>query len=186
MRTLCPEDLLLVLCVHAAKHAWGELSLLRDISELIQSHPIKWDRVKELASQLGIRRIVAVNLVLLQNLLGTTSPASLQNQEEALVLARKILPRIAESQEVDTESASYFRLMLDLREHLRDRVRFLWRLIFTPSVGEWETVRLPAWFFPLYHVVRLYRLSGRLLKHCWQRTQPFEGRSGRARLQVVP
>jgi hypothetical protein len=160
MRTLCPEDLLLVLCVHAAKHAWVELSFLSDISQLIRSQPIKWDQVLEQASQLGIRRIAAVNLLLVQNLLGKTSPVSLRKQEEAL--AGALLTRIAQSRDVDTESVSYFRFMLDLRERSRDRVRFLWRLISTPSIGEWETVRLPTQLFALYYLVRVYRLLGRV------------------------
>ena len=186
MRTLCPEDLLLVLCVHAAKHAWAELSLLYDISQLIQSQPIKWDRVLEHACQLRIRRIVAVNLILVQNLLGIVLPVTLEKQEEAVAIVRKIVPRIAESREVDTESACYFRLMVDVRERLRDRVRFLWRLIFTPSMGEWETVRLPAWLFPLYHVVRMYRLSGRLLKYSLEIFGAWPRLGGRARSAAVP
>ena len=181
--TLCPEDLLLVLCVHAAKHAWAELSFLSDISQLIES-PIKWDQVLEQASQLGIQRIVAVNLMLAQSLLGMMLPPPLHKPEEAGVIACKIILRIAESQEVDTESAPYFRLMLGLRERLRDRMRFLWRLIFTPSVGEWDAVRLPAWLSPLYHVVRMWRLAGRLLRAT--ASVSTKGRNGRARLPVVP
>ena len=142
----------------------GRNSLLSDISQLIQSQPIKWDQVLEQARELGIRRIVDVNFILAQNLLGMALPSSLRKPEVAEVIARKIMLKIAESQEVDTESASYFRLMLDLRERLRDRVRFLWRLISTPSMGEWEMVQLPPWLSPLYHVVRMYRLARRLLR----------------------
>ena len=177
IRTLCPEDSLLVLCVHAAKHSWSELSFLWDISQLIRSQPIKWDQVLDGASQLGIRRILALNLALVRNLLGATLPDSVHKQlkidraEDPVM--RRIWFVVTQSQQVDTESVSYFRLMLDLRERLRDRVRFLWRLIFTPSAGEWDTVRPPTWLFPLYRVVRIYRLSGRLLRYLWQRTLPF-------------
>src|SRR6202035_5765159 len=37
LRTLREQDLLLVLCVHAAKHVWIQLSWLCDIAELAQS-----------------------------------------------------------------------------------------------------------------------------------------------------
>jgi Uncharacterised nucleotidyltransferase len=33
-RTLCNEDLMLVLCVHAAKHEWFQLGMVRDIAAL--------------------------------------------------------------------------------------------------------------------------------------------------------
>jgi hypothetical protein len=186
--TLCPEDLLLVLCAHAAKHSWSELSFLCDISQLVRSQPIKWDQVLEQASQLGIRRVVAVNFALVGNLLGAALPGFVHEQLEIKrgedPVMRRILSVVTESQQVDTESASYFRLMLDLRERWRDRVRLLWRLIFAPSIGEWDTVRLPAWLFPLYHIVRMYRLARRLLRAV--ASVSVQGRSGRARLPVVP
>jgi hypothetical protein len=65
-------------------------------------------------------------------------------------------------EESSTESPEYFRLMLRLRERTRDRLRFAFRLAFTPSVGEWQSVRLPASLFPLYRLVRLVRLAKRL------------------------
>jgi hypothetical protein len=171
VRTPGPEDLLLVLCVHAAKHAWSELSLLWDICGLIQSRQIDWDVVFEQASQLGIRQILAVSLALSESLLGATPTVAVQKQlagdRGAGPLTQRIAPLISGCQGVDTESISYFRLMLDLRERWQDRVRFIWRLVFTPSIGEWETVRLPDWFSHLYHGVRMYRLAARLLGCLW-------------------
>ena len=43
LRTLCDQDLMLVLCVHAAKHAWMQLSSLRDIAQLARSRALDWD-----------------------------------------------------------------------------------------------------------------------------------------------
>jgi len=40
VRALSPEDLLLTLCVHAAKHAWVRLYWLRDIAATLQSQAI--------------------------------------------------------------------------------------------------------------------------------------------------
>jgi hypothetical protein len=62
-----------------------------------------------------------------------------------------------------TESLGYFRQMLGLRERTRDKIRFLHRLALTPGMGEWSAIRLPAPLFPLYRIVRLFRLMGRLL-----------------------
>ncbi len=87
----------------------------------------------------------------------------LQADRTIEALADTMLPVIAESAEYNTESISYFRLMMDLRERRRDRVRFLRRLVFTPSVGEWSAIRLPGALFPLYRVVRAVRLAKRLL-----------------------
>jgi hypothetical protein len=69
---------------------------------------------------------------------------------------------IEHSAHYDTESIAYFRLMMRLRERWQDRARFLCRLVFTPSVSEWTAVRFPKPLYPLYRVVRLWRLAKRL------------------------
>jgi hypothetical protein len=165
LRTLCREDLMVVLCVHAAKHAWAQLSWLCDIAELSQL--VDWIVVQDHAQRLGIERIVAVTFVLADRLLGTRMPQPVQERirydRAAEGLADRILPIVAQRTEYDTESMAYFRLMMTVRERWRDRVLFLWRLAFTPSVGEWSAIRLPGPLFPLYRVVRLMRLVGRLI-----------------------
>ena len=165
VRALCAEDLMLVLCVHAAKHAWMQLSWLCDVSELAQS--VDWTVVRERAQRLGVQRIVAVTFVLAHRLFGTALPhpvlAQVQKDPAVEELANRILPIITQETEYDTDSMGYFRLMVDLRERWQDRLSFLWRLALTPSVGEWSAIRLPGPLFPLYRIVRLARLAARLV-----------------------
>jgi len=166
VRTLCPEDLLLVLCVHAAKHVWIQLSWLCDIAQLATSEPLDWNAIQHEAQHLGIERILNLNLLLAHKVLGSAMPPQIQKrlQEDpsTQILADEILPIIERSTHYNTESIPYFRLMLRLRERRQDQARFLWRLVFTPSVTEWSTVRLPKSLQPLYCLVRLARLAKRL------------------------
>jgi hypothetical protein len=74
MRTLRLEDLLLVLCVHAAKHVWVQLSWLCDIAQLAKSPQLDWNAMQDEAGRLGIKRIVHLNLLLAHKLLGTPLP----------------------------------------------------------------------------------------------------------------
>lgn len=163
--TLCPEDLLLVLCVHAAKHLWEKLSWICDIAQLAASPAINWDHVKHEAERLGIERIVAVSFYLAQKLLGSPVPQiyrDLQSDPEVESIGSRICQSILRGTEHNLEAASYFRLILRLRERRRDKLRFLARLAFTPSLSEWSLIRLPAPLFPLYRIVRLFRLIGKL------------------------
>jgi hypothetical protein len=164
VRTLCVEDLVLVLCVHAAKHAWQQLSWLCDIAELARSQQIDWNAVQEQAKRLGIRRIVAISFSLANRLLeGAPSKLRLDGDFASIEnVTNEIIPTLAEAADYNTESVPYFKLMIRIRERWQDRVKFLWRLIFTPSVGEWSAIRLPAQLFPLYRVVRVFRLMSRL------------------------
>jgi hypothetical protein len=165
LRTLCDQDLMLVLCVHTAKHGWMQLSWLCDIAQLARSRALDWKALRERAQALGIARIVAVSFLLSHKLLATALPAQLdvQNDPAAEALAQRILCQIVGDSEFDPESVGYFRLMMDLRERRRDRVSFAWRLLVTPSAGEWSAIRLPALLFPLYRVVRMFRLAGRVI-----------------------
>jgi hypothetical protein len=163
LRTLCAEDLLLVLCVHAAKHAWQQLSWLCDIAELARSQQIDWNAVEEKSKRLGIQRIVAISFALAHQLLeGAPSKLCLGGGFGSIEnLTNEIIPTLAEGADHNTESISYFWLMIRVRERWRDRIKFLWRLIVTPSVGEWSAIHLPAPLFPLYRAVRAFRLLSR-------------------------
>jgi Uncharacterised nucleotidyltransferase len=168
VKTPSPEDLLLVLSVHAAKHIWGRVILLRDIAQILKLENLNWDWVQSRARELGIQRILRVTFLLANRLLGTGIPVSLESEvladRNARILADEIAANMAAGVSYDAEQTSYFRLMMRLRERPGDRARFLARLVFTPGPGEWEAVRLPKALFPLYRVVRLGRLTSRLVR----------------------
>ncbi len=165
VKTPSPEDLLLVLSVHAAKHVWGRVILLCDIAQMLRLGNLNWDWVWSRARELGIQRILWVTFLLANRFLGTGIPVAVESavlaDRDARVLADEIAANMAAGVSYDVEQTSYFRLMMRLRERRADRVRFLARLTFTPGPGEWEAVRLPKALFPLYRVVRLARLGAR-------------------------
>ena len=165
VRTPSPEDLLLVLSVHAAKHVWGRLIWLRDIAQILKRENLNWDWVQARTRELGIDRILRITLLLVNRFLETTIPAAIESvvlaDPAAQDLAEEIAAAVAAGISYDTQQVSYFRLMMRLRERRADRVRFLARLTFTPGPGEWDAVRLPGPLVPLYRAVRLVRLAGR-------------------------
>jgi hypothetical protein len=166
VRCLAPEDLLLALCLHAAKHAWVNLLWLCDIAAVMHTLAVDYGVFYERAEGLGILRIVGVSFWLVSELLGIALPTMAQNRvhhdTETVAIGRTLLPTIAATAHFDAESPAYFRLMVRARERLGDRLRCLWRLAVTPGDGEWAVVKLPEMLFPLYRVVRLGRLLGRI------------------------
>jgi len=168
VKTPSPEDLLLVLSVHAAKHVWGRVILLRDISQVLKLENLNWDWMWSRARELGIQRILWITFLLANRFLGTGIPVAVESavvaDRAARVLADEIAANLASGVSYDSEQTSYFRLMMRLRERRADRARFLTRLTFTPGPGEWGAVRLPKALFPLYRVVRLARLGARFAR----------------------
>ena len=167
MRCLSPEDSLLVLCLHAAKHLWTRLIWLADIAETLRTQTIDYSLVFSQARALGIARILGVSFWLVKNVLR----AELPKPAEEMITADSRVPafgsefveRLAGGVDYDFESTEYFLLILKLRERSRDRLRCLWRLVWTPGVGDVAAVRLPQALFPLYRIVRMGRLMRKVV-----------------------
>ncbi len=167
MKTPSHEDLLLILCVHAAKHVWGRLIWLCDIAQILKREDLNWNWIQSQARDLGVERILHTTLLLANRLLGITIPPALEttvrDDKSAQTFAGQIAISVAAGVIYEEEKLSYFRLMMRLRERKTDRLRFLARLTFTPGPGEWEAVSLPKALFPLYRLVRLARLASRFV-----------------------
>jgi hypothetical protein len=165
VRALSPEDLFLTLATHAAKHAWVRLHWLRDIAGVVETQRLDWNTVTQRARRLGIARIAGVSLLLARRLLHANLPEEAQalcTADEGMVpLVESIEQKLRTAQEYNVESARYFLRMMRLRERCMDRARFLWRLVSIPGPGEWGVIRLPESLFPLYRVIRLFRLAAR-------------------------
>jgi hypothetical protein len=168
VKTPSPEDLLLILSVHAAKHVWGRLIWLRDIAQMIKRQNLDWDWIQSQSQELGIKRILHITLLLMHRFLATPVPAPIKDaviaDRAALDFTERIATSVAAGVTYEEEKLSYFRLMMRLRERPLDRLRFLARLTFTPGPGEWEAVRLPKSLFGFYRLVRLGRLAARWVK----------------------
>lgn len=168
MKTLCPEDLLIVLSLHAAKHAWGRLIWLCDIARLMSHPDLNWAWINQQVREMGIVRILNVTILLANRLLNAPIPAAIEAglavDPAARMRSDEIGSKIVAGAACEVETFSYFLMMLRLRERRADQMRFISRLILTPGPNEWKAVRLPPVLFPLYRVVRLSRLAARMAR----------------------
>jgi hypothetical protein len=160
--SLSGEDSLIALCVHAAKHLWMRLIWICDIAETMRTQVVDCEVVCARAREIGVVRMVAVSFFLVRTLLGISMPGPAQEivdgDPRVRDLGEQFAARLARSAVYDFESTEYFRWVLKLRERRRDRVRYLWRLTWTPGEGDMAAVQLPEGLFPLYRVVRAVRL----------------------------
>ena len=166
--SLAPEDLLLCLMVHGAKHAWSRLCWLSDIAYLIQRVEIDWKTVRRRAERWRIARITRIGLFLTRWMLGAEIPqaveAWMQQDAETAVLAETLSHNMVHDCKILTESLAYFWLFARQREDVRDRVRLFARLATTSTLSEWRSVRLPEPLFPLYGAVRAWRIGQRFVR----------------------
>src|SRR5580692_12131667 len=123
---------------------------------------LDWPFVVSRARDAGIVHIFGVSFWLVKNVLHAKLPKEAEGMIAAdsavSVLGVEFAERLARAASYDFESTEYFRLILKLRERRGDRLRYLWRLVWTPGPGDVAAVRLPEALFPLYRIVRIGRL----------------------------
>ncbi|MFB3814368.1 MAG: nucleotidyltransferase family protein [Terriglobales bacterium] len=131
---LCNEDLLLVLAVHGAKHLWSSVRWLCDVAQTGRTATsLDWDAICVRARQIGAARILHVALHLAHTLLGATIP------RRVLADADSTVPRICTRLMRNlvgpprrTPLRDHF-AAVHMREHWRDRVRYVWRVGKAPG-----------------------------------------------------
>jgi hypothetical protein len=165
--TFSPEDLLLILCVHASKDAWERLTYVCDVAELVRTHQdMDWRRVVERAGRLGSARMLFIGLLLARDLLETPLPKEVSRRAHADPAVQALVRGISERlfRRVDHSPRRFaempFRpIHMKMRERLRDKVRYLVLLATTHTVGDWMAMPLPKPLFFLYYVLRPIRLA---------------------------
>jgi len=155
------EDLLLILAAHGIKHAWHRLKWIRDVAGLLTLHPeLDWDLVLRQAERLRSERLLLLALLLPHCLLGAQLPAEILRRadRELIGLVAHVARLVLQTRGEEPARKECYSVYLRSRPGLRERVRFLAGLAFTPTLAEWESLSLPDPLFPLYHLYRPARL----------------------------
>jgi hypothetical protein len=166
--TLAPDDLLIVLCVHATKHAWARLGWLCDVARLLVvcKQEFDWHELMARASSLGARRMVSLGCFLAHHVLGAPVPSDVlrkaENDGSLRRLAATVETAFFDEAGVPNNLQRHV-FFLQARERFRDKFHYCRRLAFTPTEEDHSIVKLPSLFGPLYyplHAVRVARKYG--------------------------
>jgi hypothetical protein len=166
VRSLPLEVYIQVLSMHATKHKWGKLKLVCDIAEILQSPDVDWDCVLREAADLGLRRILAIGVLLAEDPLGVVAPARLTNglkiDQSTRDLAKECRQALLEEPHPHWREDADYKFLLRIRERLRDRAtiylknRLLPRI--TPDERDRQLVPIPGPLSALYYFVRPMRM----------------------------
>lgn len=130
-----PEDLVLLLSLHAAKHLWSRLLWICDLARVIQASPqIDPATLRQQAQESGAERTVAVSLRLAADLFGVSIPDWASQNRRAASLAPGIAGTLDEEFAPPESGMRAWRMQCRLRDSMVDRLRYTWRLAFTPDV----------------------------------------------------
>ena len=77
------EDLLLILCMHGAKHLWKNLGWICDVAELIRARPaLDWQQVRHEARRLRSERLLHLGVQLAERVLQAPLPPDVSRNGE--------------------------------------------------------------------------------------------------------
>lgn len=166
VRNLAPEDLIMILSVHGAKHMWQRLQWICDVAELLRAHPqIDWAGLMGRAGELGCKRMVCLGLLLASDLLDAPVPTGIAQRlyatSEVAALATKVSKGLFAQFCGWSGALERFRFHLAARERVRDKARcivFFIHSAITPTYGDWELFPLPSCLFFVYYILRPFRV----------------------------
>jgi hypothetical protein len=167
------EDLLLILCVHGAKHCFGRLEWICDIAELVRSHQdLDWTRTIEQARSLGSERMLLLGLLLASDLLQAPLPREIQQRIEADSNVKLLGEQTRKLLLIKTTGVPSFyegnSYRLKLKERRQDRLRlglhYFSRYVkssVSPNGRDMALLPLPRPLSFLYYVLRPIRLTAK-------------------------
>jgi hypothetical protein len=162
-----PEDLLLTRCAYFAQSYFSpRIDCLSEIARFIGRYPsLDWQRVARRADDLGIKRQLAIVLILVSDLCDSL-PESVMTSVQADPLVLYISEEIRTQLVYGDSTPGFFArcaVSLNLLDRIRDKFRFLVHLLLTPSWEDCVLAPLPERLWFLCYVLRPVRLLGKYL-----------------------
>ncbi len=171
--TLSPEDQLMFLCGHAARHSWQSLRLAADLGRLIHLHdgrsgrpgaPLRaldWERVIAAARKADGSRVLALGLWIVNRLLEVQLPQPARAYADGSIgekrFAHGLLERMLAITPEEQERSSEFGLQLRLAPGMWPKIRCAAAFALLPSDAD-GALQLPAPLYLLYYLYRPLRL----------------------------
>lgn len=152
------ENLILILCVHCARHNWSRISWLCDISEIIQHKEINWPKLIEAAENLCIKRILLISLFLASNLFKLELPHEIldyiNNDNSVKTICIELKKGLFI---VNNCSLTLFeRTILDLKKREKLKISFVdvFNSMMKPTYMDFKKFPLNPSLFYFYYLIR--------------------------------
>jgi hypothetical protein len=138
---LSPEDELLLICIHGAKHLWEKLGYIADVAAFVSEQQLDWERVMSAAEEVGGERMLYVGLRLAGDVLGAALPESVAALSRTDAMVGRLVSQItrwlpaAGSAPLGIFERAMFRMRM--RGGIFSGPAYLFRLSFSPTEEDW-------------------------------------------------
>jgi len=139
---LSPEDELVLICIHGAKHFWEQLSYIADVAAFVSEQRLDWGRIMSAAGEVAAERMLYVGLRLAADVLVAALPENVlqtvRSDRSAAILARQVkrwLPAAGSAPPGIIERAIF---RMRMRGGIFSGAAYLFRLSFSPTEEDWQ------------------------------------------------
>ncbi|MBV8054895.1 MAG: nucleotidyltransferase family protein [Deltaproteobacteria bacterium] len=159
--TLGPEDLMLFLCAHGAKHGWQSLSGVCDVARAAHAHQYDWEALAARARSLGSLRIFLLGVLLAHDLLGAAIPNTLIDDARAEPFVQSGAHTFCRYfHQLGANGPGLLQrwlIPLMMIPRRAARLRYALARAFLPATKDFDFVSLPYALSPLYYAIRPLR-----------------------------
>ena len=138
---LSPEDELILICIHGAKHFWERLIYIADVAAFVSRQHLDWDRVSSAAEEVGAHRMLNVGLRLAVEVLGADLPeniaAAARSDSATGRLACQITRRLPAAGSAPPGILQRTSFRLGMHGGGFSGLAYLFRLSFSPTEEDW-------------------------------------------------
>ena len=153
-----PEDQLLFLCVHGARHLWSSLNWVCDVAEHIRVSPnLDWQFAFHQAALARNERTLILGLALAQRLLTADLPPWVRHRVEGCSGFASVIAGILERLETLAEPGILRMAQFHMarKSGVYQKLRQCALILTCPSVGDWEAGPAPLPLLALRRPLRL-------------------------------
>ncbi len=160
--TLATTDAMLFVIAHATKHGWPNLRAICDVAALAAAPSLDWDALAAQATRLGCGRMFLLGAMLAAEIAQARVPAEVvakaRGDPRVARLARRITDRLFTRIGARPGLFNEWMVPLGAIEGAANRIRYGAQRGLRPSVDDWEFFPLPRGLYPLYWIIRPFRL----------------------------
>ncbi|MDI1267292.1 MAG: nucleotidyltransferase family protein [bacterium] len=164
--TVGGANLALLLAGHGTKEAWHALKWVCDFALMIDRHPdLDWLDVHRRARLRRCGNSVLLGCSLAQHLLDVAVPHDLAGLVARSSRVRSLTASLARHMRLGIVPTAPGERFTDLAlcDGRFDQVKAVLKLVFTPTAGDYEALKLPEPLWPAYYVTRPFRLAAKAL-----------------------
>jgi hypothetical protein len=138
---LSPEDELMLISIHGAKHFWEQLSCIADVAAFVSKQDLDWALVRSSAEEVGGERMLNVALRLAADVLGAPLPenvaALVRSDRAAGLLVGQIMRWLPAAGSAPPGIFARAMFRMRMRGGVFSGPAYLFRLSFSPTEEDW-------------------------------------------------